>query len=112
MKKIVDVTDSAFIGEIIRMTRYCNAKIINLSFENKDVTFTAIPAHKYNTGKPDTKWAYYRTTLTMTLQEAIESGRLVSILVYRYRITTEGKDKKPKYDMKDVIVTAAMNVHP
>ena len=95
-------------GKVIRMTRYKDAEMVNLSIENKDVTFYARPVSSYSARKQN-RWAYYKKCLQEILIEAIAGSRSVNILVYRYRITTEGEDGKPKYDMRDVIITATLN---
>jgi len=105
---VVDI-DSGFPSErIIRRVRYSDVEIINLSTENKDVTFNATVASA-NSKEKVNRWAYYRETLEKTLVEAIEKSRLASILVCRYRLTTEGKDGKPNYNFLDIIVDAALN---
>jgi len=105
-----DITKSDFSGKVIRMTRYCDATIVNLSTENKDITFNASPASAHATrGQKINKWAYYKETLEQTLMEAVGGNRSVSILVYRYSITSEGKDGKLVYDLRDVVVSATLN---
>ena len=109
---IDDKIDSS--GRVIRMVRYNDAEIVNLSVQCKDVTFNATPASSYAMrGQKTNRWAYYKPKLENILMEAIGSHRSVSILVYRYMIQTEGsEDGKPKYDTKDVIVTAVLNSLP
>lgn len=108
MVKVVDVTDSNYIGKAIRITRYKDAEILNLSMENKDVTFYVRPVSSY-TSKKVNRWAYFRDGLVHILIDAIKDHRSIDILVYRYRIESEGEDGKSKFDLKDVIVTATLN---
>lgn len=89
-------------GKNIRLTRYANAQLINLSTENKDVTFTGTPANSSaRRGEYQTRWAYYDEKLENIFVEAVESNRNVAILVKRYRVEYE----KDKYSMIDLIVS-------
>lgn len=90
--------------DLIRKIWHKNAEIINLSKDNMDVSFLV-------DNKDERQWAYITKELDYeTLSQAIDQHRRCNILIHRFRLTNDDKDKKGKhYELQDRIAWASFS---
>lgn len=90
--------------ELIRKIWHKNAEIINLSKDNMDVSFLV-------DNKDERRWAYITREFDYeTLSKAIDEHRRCNLLIHRFRITNDDKEKvSTHYDFQDRIMFASFS---
>ena len=99
--------------KIIRRMRFYKAKIINISVDAKDFTYSAfVPSAHGKDGKTVTRWAFYdNEQIEITLTRAIDEDTKVNLLVHRKLFTYSKKgETKKKYNMHDFVVGASLSI--